>query len=70
MLYEGDGSGAVTVRSRLNAWMLTHWYGYRLKNTYRGPAGGLFGQVRYAMRWNLEPKARGPHFGRSGRRCA
>ncbi len=70
MLYEGDGSGAVTVRSRLNAWILTRWYGYRLKSTYRGHARVLFGQIRFAMRWTLEPEARGPHFGRSRRRCA
>ncbi|MBI5093582.1 MAG: hypothetical protein HZB26_14205 [Candidatus Hydrogenedentes bacterium] len=48
-----EDEDVVTTNSRVRAWWLTTFKGYRVKTVRRQPMAGFLGSVRYECQWLL-----------------
>jgi hypothetical protein len=50
---EGGRNGLVRTRSRLRAWWLCTFGGYRVLSVSKQPAPTIYGSIRYIKTWSL-----------------
>lgn len=51
-----DGSALVETRSKVKAWWLQTFGGYKISSVHRIPKEGSFGSIKYDSVYKLRPK--------------